>query len=68
MFCAAAKTLPEIINGSLHESSVHSRYIWLKSNRGRRASRARRTQNVAPATMADPTNGKEACLGTLCEV
>ena len=32
-----------------------------------RATRARRTKNVGPATMADPTNGKEACLGTLCE-
>ena len=47
---------------------IDSRYIWLKSNRGHRASRARGSECVAPATMADPTKGKEACLGTLCEV
>ena len=43
-------------------------YKKLKSNRGRRALAARGSECVAPATMADPTNGKEACLGTLCEV
>ena len=54
--------------GVFHESFVHSRYKRLKSNRGLRASRSRRCPIMAPATMAGPTKGKEACLGTLCEV
>ena len=48
-----------------HESLLHSRYIWLKSNRGLRASRSRRCPIMAPATMAGPTKGKEGCLGTV---
>ena len=42
-------------------------YKRLKSNRGLRASRSRRSPNMAPATMAGPTMGKEACLGTVGE-
>ena len=55
------------VTGSLHESSGHSRYKKLKSNRGLRASRSRRCPIMAPATMAGPTMGKEACLGTVGE-
>ena len=51
--------------GVLHESYLHSRYKKLKSNRGLRASRSRRCPIMAPATMAGPTMGKEACLGTV---
>ena len=51
----------------LHESNVHLRYIWLKSNRGLRASRSRRCEIMAPATMAGPTKDKEGCLGTVGE-
>ena len=46
---------------------VHSRYKRLKSNRGLRASRSRRCEIMAPATMAGPTKGKEGCLGTVGE-
>ena len=53
--------------GVFHESLLHSRYIWLKSNRGLRASRSRRCEIMAPATMAGPTKGKEGCLGTVGE-
>ena len=49
------------------ESFAHSRYKKLKSNRDLRASRSRRCPIMAPATMARPTMGKEACLGTVGE-
>ena len=57
----------DTVLGVLHESNAHLRYIWLKSNRGLRASRSRRCEIMAPATMAGPTKGKEGCLGTVGE-
>ena len=56
---------------SLHEVVCYicdfALHLVEKQSCGLRASRSRRCAIMAPATMAGPTKGKEACLGTVGE-